>query len=218
MSALATNLLMILATFFWGLNFPLARFVVAEIHPMEAATLRFALAAVVLAALAGIYRQSIPLVKHGVVLCLLGLVGVAGFNLMFFVAMQKTSAVNGALIMGTNPLVVAVLAAWALGERPKMRHLIALPFAFLGVAVVVLGNGSSLTLSAGDALMIGANLSWAGYNVLARRYMPAGPQPFRAVAPEIRSAAGTIPQSRNTRVFLSKHCCSPVPIKVGPQG
>jgi len=188
---MATTLLMIFATFCWGLNFPLAQMVVAEVHPLEAASVRFTLAALVLVVMAGYQRQTIPLVRHGFVLGLLALVGVAGFNMLFFLAMQKTSAVNGALIMGTNPLVVALLAAWTLGERPNLRHLIALPFAFVGVAVVVMGgHGASLSLSAGDMLMIGANLAWATYNVMARRYMPVGSPVGNTAAIMIFSAVG----------------------------
>ena len=174
MSSLATPIMMIVATFFWGFNFPLAHVVVATVQPMEAGLLRFILAALVLVAMAAYHRQSIPLVRHGFILAALAVIGVAGFNVLFFFAMQKTSAVNGALIMGTNPLVTAFMAVFILGERPQTRHLIALPIAFAGVALVVLGNGASVSLSMGDALMIGANLSWASYNVMARRWMPSG--------------------------------------------
>ncbi len=174
MSSFATPIMMVVATFFWGFNFPLAHLVVASIQPMEAGLLRFIVAAVVLVPLALFQGQSIPLRRHGVILALLAVIGVAGFNMLFFLAMQRTSAVNGALIMGTNPLVTAVLATFVLGERPQTRHLIALPVAFAGVALVVLGNGATLSLSMGDALMIGANVSWASYNVMARRWMPVG--------------------------------------------
>ncbi len=190
MSSLVTTVLMVFATFCWGLNFPLAHMVVAQMHPLEAATARFVLAALVLIGLAGVQRQPIPLRKHGLILGMLALIGVAGFNLLFFWAMQKTSAVNGALIMGTNPLIVALLAAWMLGEHPNPRHLLALPVAFLGVAVVVLGGGASLSLSMGDAMMIGANLAWAGYNVLARRFMPSGSPVGNTAAIMIFSALG----------------------------
>ena len=142
MSPLLTTLLMIAATFSWGANFPLAHLVVAEIDPMEAATVRFVVSALLAAAMAWQQGHAIPVVKHGKALGILALVGVVAFNLLFFAAMQSTSAVNGALIMGTNPLVTAVLAAWVLGEKPQRRHLIAMPFAFAGVAVVVLGGGS----------------------------------------------------------------------------
>ena len=192
MSPLATALLMIVATFCWGANFPLAHLVVAEIDPLEAATMRFVVSALLASAMAWQQGHTIPLVKHGKALGTLALVGVVGFNLLFFAAMQRTSAVNGALIMGTNPLVTAVLAAWVLGEKPQLRHLIAMPFAFAGVAVVVLGSGggNGLTISLGDGLMMGANLSWASYNVLARRWMPAGPGIANTAAIMIFCAVG----------------------------
>ena len=174
MSPMATTALMIMATFFWGMNFPLAHLVVAEIHPLEAATLRFAIAALCMTVMAGVQRQAIPVIRHGWALGTLAWVGVVAFNVFFFMAMQSTSAVNGALIMGTNPLVTAVMASWVLGERPHVRHVIAMPVAFLGVAAVVLGNGDAAGLSMGDALMMAANLSWASYNVLAKRWMPVG--------------------------------------------
>ena len=175
MSSVATTFLMILATFFWGINFPLAHLAVAEINPLEAVTARFVLSAICMAVIAGMYRQAIPLIRHGWVLAGIALVGVVAFNLLFFQAMQSTSAVNGSLIMGTNPLVTAILAWWVLREQPQVQHLIAMPIAFAGVAVVVLGSGDSVAVSSGDVMMMGANLSWAGYNVIAKRWMPDGP-------------------------------------------
>ena len=166
--------LLVLSMVFWGINFPLARMVVADVPPLEAATLRFAIAALVMLALTLARGQSVPLLRHALSLGMIGVLGMAGFNLLFFVAMQWTSPVNGALIMGTNPLVTAILAAFILGERPSLRQLIALPVAMAGVAAVVLGSGASATLNAGDSLMLAADLVWAGYNVAVRRLMPAG--------------------------------------------
>ena len=58
------------------------------------------------------------------------------------------------------------------------RHLLALPVALIGVAVVILQRGAggfaSLHVGRGDLLMLGADLCFALYNVLGRRYMPAG--------------------------------------------
>gem|GEM_PF-4200734 len=99
--------------------------------------------------------------------------GIGGFNLLFFMGMASTSAVNGSLIMATNPLVTSALAALFLGERLGRVQVMAMPVALAGVGVVVLGGGAGLHLAMGDAAMIGANLSWALYNVLARRLMPA---------------------------------------------
>ncbi|MEJ2478737.1 MAG: DMT family transporter, partial [Acidihalobacter sp.] len=108
---------------------------------------------------------------------LLGLVGIGGFNLLFFYALQSTSSTNAALIMATNPLLTTLIAALILGERPSGRQIAALPLALIGVVVVISGGSlariAALEVADGDLLMLGADLVWALYNVLARRYMPA---------------------------------------------
>jgi drug/metabolite transporter (DMT)-like permease len=170
----ATAATLFFAAFCWGANFPLAHLVVGEMSPMAAAVGRFGIAAIVLLAMAAIRREPVRLIRHAPTLGLLSLVGVVLFNVLFFFAMQRTSATNGALLMATNPLLTALLAGLFLGERVSPRHLAALPIALGGVAMVVLGNGANVSLSLGDSLMVGADLSWATYNVLARRLMPAG--------------------------------------------
>jgi len=174
MPSIGVFVLLVLSMAFWGINFPLAQLVVGDLPPLEAAAGRFVIAALVMLAVALARGLSVPLLRHARSLGLIGVLGMAGFNLLFFIAMQRTSPVNGALIMGTNPLVTAILAALVLGERPSSRQLLALPVAMTGVAAVVLGGGGGATLSSGDALMLAANLVWAGYNVAVRRYMPAG--------------------------------------------
>jgi len=161
-----------LAAVFWGANFNLSKPVIAELHPLTAAAGRFLIAALLMLLLALVRRQRLPLLRHGLAYGGLGLVGIGGFNLLFFFGMQTTSAVNGALIMASNPLVTALLAAVLLGERLSRRQWLAFPLAMAGVAFVVLGGGGRLHLALGDLLMLGANLAWALYNVLAKRWMP----------------------------------------------
>ncbi len=177
-----TNLYLLVTTavFFWGANFPLAGFVLSDLPPLWAAALRFVLGAALVFAIAGARREKIlaPLSRHFGTYLMLGVVGIVAFNIFFFYALRYTSANNAALIMGTNPLFTAVLAALILREQITLRHLIALPVALGGVAIVVtqgkLGSLAALNLSIGDALMLGADLFWALYNVLCRRHMPAG--------------------------------------------
>lgn len=169
----STMIMAAIAAILWGANFNLSQLVVHELHPLLAGAGRFVLAALVMLAVAALWRHKVPLIRHWRSYFLLGLVGVGGFNLLFFMGMASTSAVNGALIMATNPLVTSALAALFLGEKLGRVQVLAMPVALAGVGVVVLGGGAGLHLAMGDAAMIGANLSWALYNVLARRLMPA---------------------------------------------
>jgi drug/metabolite transporter (DMT)-like permease len=174
MGARMTIILVALSAVLWGANFNLSKPILTELHPLVAGAARFVIAAVVMLAVMAARREPVPLIRHAKPYGLLGLVGIGGFNVLFFMGMQETSAVNGALIMATNPLMTAFLAAMILGERPNPRHMLALPVALAGVAAVLLGGGANVALSRGDALMLGANLCWAFYNVLGRRLMPVG--------------------------------------------
>ncbi len=171
-----------LSALFWGANFNLAGPVLADLHPLAAGAERFLLAAgIMLAAMTGrgeLAATRLVARRYGGRLALLAVVGIGGFNLLFFDAMRSTSAVNGALIMATNPLVTTLLAAPLLGERPSRRQLLALPVALIGVAAVIMGGraGRGLSVNPGDVEMVWANLAWAFYNVLSKKLMPAGSQ------------------------------------------
>ena len=171
-----------LAALFWGANFNLAAPVLADMAPLQAAAGRFVLAAAIMLAITIARREGMAMLdtarRHGWRLALIGLVGIAGFNILFFHAMRTIPAVNGALVMATNPLLTALLAAVLLGERLPRRQIAAMPLAFLGVAGVIVGGDPAGGLHAGwgDLEMAGADLTWALYNVLARKLTPPGPQ------------------------------------------
>jgi drug/metabolite transporter (DMT)-like permease len=153
----ATVYLLVSATaLFWGANFVLAGPILADLPPLWAAAVRFLLAAALMLAVAGVRREDLfgLLKRHAPVYLLLGTVGIAAFNLLFFYALQSTSANSAALIMAINPLLTTVLAAAFLGEKASIRHLLALPVALAGVAVVIshgdMGRIASLSFSTGD--------------------------------------------------------------------
>lgn len=171
MGLFTTYLLTAFATIFWGANFNLAKPVVAEMHPYIAGASRFLIAAAIMLCITFYRGESVPL-RHLRVYLILGLMGVFGFNLFFFLGMQSTSAANGALIMALNPLITSLLAYVFLQQQPSNRQLLGFPIGVLGVAVVVLGAGAHLHVASGDWLILAANLSWAFYNVFARKLMP----------------------------------------------
>jgi drug/metabolite transporter (DMT)-like permease len=161
-----------LATIIWGANFNLVKHVLADMDALTAAAARFDIAALVMIVICLVRGERIPLLRHGVAYATLGLVGICGFNVLFFFGMRSTSAVNGALIMAGNPLLTAALAFALTGVRLNWRQIAALPIACAGVAFVVLGGGAHWQLERGDLLLLGASLSWALYNVLVGQRLP----------------------------------------------
>lgn len=160
-----------MAAIFWGANFNLAIPVVAEMGPYIAGASRYILAALIMVLITILRKEVIPS-RHLKTYVTLGVVGVFGFNLFFFLGMQTSSAVNGALIMALNPLLTAVLGYFILKDKPSTKQLIAFPIGVVGVVTVVLGAGAHMVVSVGDFYILLANLSWALYNVLVRVMMP----------------------------------------------
>jgi len=180
MSVFVVYLLVTATAIFWGANFVLAGPILAVLSPQWAAAFRFMLGALLMFAISGMRREDLfgLLRRNASAYLLLGFVGITVFNLLFFYGLQTTSANNAALIMGLNPLLTTLLAAAFLGEKPSVRHLIALPVALVGVAIVI-SHGSfhkllALHIAHGDLLILIASLSWAIYNVMVKRYMPKG--------------------------------------------
>lgn len=166
-----TYVLIALAAAMWGANFNLAKPVVAELPPYVAGADRFLLAALIMLIIVYARGERVPL-KHSKTYLALGLIGVFGFNLFFFLGMASTTPVNGALIMALNPLLTTVLAYFVLGDQPTARQWWAFPVGLIGVGIVVLGAGAHVHIAHGDALLLLANLSWAFYNVYVRKLMP----------------------------------------------
>lgn len=171
MSLPTTYLMIALTAVMWGANFNLAKPVLAEMHPFVAGADRYLLAAAIMLALTWLRGERVPL-RHGRTYLKLGLVGVFGFNLFFFLGMASTSPVNGALIMALNPLLTSLIAYVMLGDRPTQRQLLAFPVGIVGVGIVVLGAGAEVHVARGDLFLMIANINWAFYNVLVRKLMP----------------------------------------------
>ncbi len=165
----------LLATVFWGANFVLAGPILHDLPPLWAASLRFGFGTLIMLLWSFRHMRAMFAMasRHLPVYLLAGALGIGGFNLLFFTALQTTSSTNAALVMATNPLLTTLLAALLLGERPATIWLFSIPLALSGVILVITDGHPArllqLDIVRGDWLMLGANLAWAGYNLLTRR-------------------------------------------------
>ncbi|MET3689975.1 drug/metabolite transporter (DMT)-like permease [Priestia megaterium] len=162
---------------FTGATFNLAKYAVHYFSPASAAAWRFGIAALVMVLILGLQKQikSKTIKTYWKMYILLGIIGIFGFNAFFFLGMQYTSPLNGALIMGTNPLVTALFAYFILKNPITKQQMLGISFALLGV-ILVLTQGSleiiqTLSISKGDLLILAGNLCWALYGVLGRKYL-----------------------------------------------
>ncbi|WLS90686.1 DMT family transporter [Gilliamella apicola] len=166
-----------LSTFFWGSNFNAGASVVADASPYVVATERFVFATIIIMIFMLLKDRTsiIALQKNWIAFIALGLLGITGFNLAFFIGLKTTSAINGSLIMATSPITTALLAAMIDKHKISLIQTVVMLISLFGVVIVV-SNGSimnliSLNFSSGDLIIMLGNLAWATYTVGSRKYI-----------------------------------------------
>ena len=103
----------------------------------------------------------------------LGMMGGSIYFLVENMALLHSTASNVSILVSTTPLVTAMLLAiFYKSERLGIRQIIGSVLAFVGVVLVVLNGRFVLHLNPlGDALAMGASLTWGFYSLFMRRIM-----------------------------------------------
>ena len=165
------------ATFFWGLNFHLAKVILASIGFLEAGFWRylFGVGFLFLIQLRHVKELSWSLFRHNTKgLLLVGVIGLFAFNILFFWGLQYTQALNAALIVSLNPILTLLFSAWLLRHKIVWRQWQGIILALFGT-FFLLSKGNLLDLlaiewSKGDLIIFMANTVFALQNVWVKMY------------------------------------------------
>lgn len=175
-------LLLVLPALFWAGNAVMARASVGDIPPVALNFWRWALALALLLPFTArdLWRHADIVRGHWLHLVAQGLVSVAAYNALLYLALQTTTAINATLVGSSLPLMVLVLARLWLGEPIRGRALLGIGVSVAGVALVVTKGQpwrvAEVGLTPGDAIMLAATLSWAVYSVMLKRFpVPLAP-------------------------------------------
>jgi len=166
-------LMVIISTFFWGSNFNAGHAVASDVTPLTAAAERFAIALLLFWAIRFSFgkAESSLVASDALILILLGVTGVFGFNYAFFTALHTTSALNAALIMALSPMLSTLLSVIMLKVHIRLHQYLGMLIAFIGVIFVITGGRFSLLHSAvGDIWMLLACFVWSLYSVGSKKY------------------------------------------------
>jgi drug/metabolite transporter (DMT)-like permease len=136
-----------LSTLFWSGNFVISRGMHAAIPPLALSFWRWT-GALLLFSLFGIghlVRQRSLLRQHGRYVFIQGVLGVAGFNTLIYLAMQSTTAINAVLVNSCIPVLIAV-SSWGLyQEMMTPRQCFGVLLSLFGVVLIILrGDISSI--------------------------------------------------------------------------
>lgn len=156
----------------FGGTWPAGKVAASHVEPAVVAVVRFATASGLLWLWARLSGNPVRRPSRGdlPLLAVLGFTVVFAYNLCFLYGVRRAPATDGAvLVPGLIPAMTMLLAWPVLGVRPAKRALFGLALAFVGVVIVAdpTANVGSRRLT-GDALFVGASLSWAAYTLAGR--------------------------------------------------
>jgi drug/metabolite transporter (DMT)-like permease len=175
MPRLSPYLLLVIPPLCWAGNFVVGRAVHAEISPMALTFWRWAAAGLVLLPFAAVetWRSRHAALRQWRLMLVLAVTGIVLFQVFVYQGLHTTTAINGALIIATIPVVIPAIAFVLDGARLSVRHGIGIAVSLLGVTTVILQGDPELArrlrLSPGDLWMAMAVPTWALYSVLLRR-------------------------------------------------
>ena len=168
-------LMIIICMFFWGSVFPIAKILLVDISGASLALYRFVIAVLSLGIYMKLRRITLPHLTlfQWMMLLLVGMFGVGGFNIALFSGLQQTSATNAALIMSLSPIVTSLLSAILSKQWITKKQCISLVISFSGV-VLVITNGSmdrliQLNVNHGDLIIMVAMLAWSSYTICSQK-------------------------------------------------
>jgi len=160
----------------WGGSWPAGRLLAQALPPLAVASWRFGLALALLLVwlhfAGGLRRLGRLSVRQWSGLALAGAVGVFGYAVFFMLGLALVPAGRAALVVTTNPVATALLAAWLFGERLNRRIAAGMALATVGAWVVITrGDPWVLVqggLGVGELLLLGCAATWVAYTLMGR--------------------------------------------------
>ncbi len=169
---------LILTALFWGGTFIAGRMVSADRPPASVAFLRFAVASVFLLALTLKVERRLPRILPSdiIPIILLGVVGIAAYNICFFKGLQLIEASRASLIIATCPIFITLFSAAIFKEPLSAMRLAGIGLSVIG-AMTVISKGHIRQLFSGgvglgELLILGCVLCWTAYSLIGKPLMP----------------------------------------------
>ena len=147
---------------------------VGSISPVTLSAVRWGLAALLLLPFGWkIFRPSSALWQNKARFLILGLLGVGSYNVLLYLALQTSTAINVTLIGASMPIWMLLIGAVFYQVRPTLLQLLGAVVSLVGVTVVLTRGEPASLLSMevvmGDLLIMLATILWAFYSWMISR-------------------------------------------------
>lgn len=153
----------------WGFNFVAVKLLFLQMTPAALSLVRFVPMYLLLLVFCRFRGESLRYTRETIPVLWQGFLSMGLYMVLFLEGMARTSAAEGAIILASAPVLVAVMAVIAKMERFTLGAIVGAAIAFLGTAIVigagVQGGKSSLL---GNLLVLASAVVWAYGAVLSK--------------------------------------------------
>lgn len=179
------------AILIWASQLLVAKAAYASIDPYTLTAVRYATALLFLMALLWLREgpRAFSLGERPLLLCVAGVLGMAGSPLLVFVGILYTQPEHAVILLALQPSMTALAQWWLNGKRPPGFTLAAIAVAFCGVVLVVGSSavGAPAGKLLGDMLVVSGAMAWIAYNLMQVKFASLGTLRFTTLT----CAAGT---------------------------
>uniref|UniRef100_Q470R4 EamA domain-containing protein n=2 Tax=Cupriavidus TaxID=106589 RepID=Q470R4_CUPPJ len=183
----------------WAGNAIVGRLAAGTVPPVTLNFVRWLLAGLLLAPYAwrGVVEHRAALRRHAGVILALGMLSIASYNALQYLALTTSTPINVTLIGASTPLFLLIIGATCFHEKMKPWHVAGALLCLVGVSFVLvrgeLGRLAQLDFVAGDLYMLAATIAWSAYTWLLRKRRPELPLPVLLFAQIVTGLVVSVP-------------------------
>lgn len=183
---LTAYLLLFTVAIIWGIALPVIKFTLGGFDPLIFLTYRFAISAAVALFLILTLGLKLPHKRQIILLTIIyGFLTSTVTLGLLFLGIDKTTAVDTALIAATAPILVTVAGVIFLNERVTRREKLGIAIAFAGVVITllepILKNHDGISSLGGNLLVFSSILAGVASAVMAKVILRKEVSPATAV-------------------------------------
>ena len=173
-----TNLMMLTVSVLWGVAWPVGRLLATDLLelPFTVMFLRYAFAVPILFAWMWAKEGNVvPKVEDRKTLIIMAFTSVFLYQIGYMYGMQKTAASDASLVIGFNPIFVAILSVFALSHKLTRESVSGIILSFAGILLIFLASPNvDIPLEerlVGNSLIMFGAFVYAIYVIIMRQYV-----------------------------------------------
>ena len=173
-----TNLMMLTVSVLWGVAWPVGRLLATDLLelPFTVMFLRYSFAVPILFVWMWIKEGNVvPRAEDRKALVIMAFTSVFLYQIGYMFGMQKTAASDASLVIGFNPIFVAILSVFALSHKLTTKSMYGIFLSFTGILLIFIASPNvDIPLEErliGNSLIMFGAFTYAIYIIVMRQYV-----------------------------------------------